>query len=293
MAVPYDSGRHLHVYLLDQATGTTELASDSIYFTYRSGSDINVTAPTIAQLGQEMLCRYRLAMPQVLDHTLHPVGHTKLAVVTTHGTEVNAMSVPGSQWLNGFTNGQSSTVYLALLHPITGDELAYAQKSFNFSTFDGSDINITAPSAGDVYAGDDLIVSLSYASPDSGYSSPRWAYHISTSSYTSSFGATQVTSNTVDSSSWLSGVPYDSGRHLHVYLLDQATGTTELASDSIYFNYRSGSAPTQSPGGGYQTPSSGYQSPDGISIHYPNVSILYSSDYNGMQVQLELPVAEQ
>ena len=67
------------------------------------------------------------------------------------------------------------------------------------------DINITSPAAGDVYAGDDLIVSLSYASPDSGYSSPRWAYHISTSSYTSSFGATQVTSNTVDSSSWLSG----------------------------------------------------------------------------------------
>ena len=235
----------MHVYLLDQATGTTELASDSIYFTYRSGSDINVTAPTNSTVGAGDALSVSFSYASSVGSYSTPRWAYKVGSsynISSTGTEVNAMSVPGSQWLNGFTNGQSSTVYLALLHPITGDELAYAQKSFNFSTFDGSDINITAPSAGDVYAGDDLIVSLSYASPDSGYSSPRWAYHISTSSYTSSFGATQVTSNTVDSSSWLSGVPYDSGRHLHVYLLDQATGTTELASDSIYFTYRSGSA---------------------------------------------------
>ena len=41
---------------------------------------------------------------------------------------------------------------------------------------------------------------------------------------------------------------------------------------------------TQSPDGGYQSDDSGYQTPDGISIHYPDVSILYSSGYNGMQV---------
>ena len=63
--------------------------------------------------------------------------------------------------------------------------------------------------------------------------------------------------------------------------------------DSHGFTYQSGSGGTQSgdggtqsPDSGYQTPTSGYQSPDGISIHYPDVSVLYSSDYNGMQVQI-------
>ena len=98
--------------------------------------------------------------------------------------------------------------------------------------------------------------------------------------------------DSVDGSSWLSGLTADGGSHtLYVALLDQ--GSNVLATDSHGFTYQSGSSGTQSGEGGTQSPDGGYQSDDGvhqsstgesITIHYPNVSILYSSDYNGMQV---------
>ena len=125
------------------------------------------------------------------------------------------------------------------------------------------DINITSPHAGDVYAGDDLIVSLSYASPDSGYSSPRWAYSSSSYAWQS---VPEVYSTQVSGSQWLNYLfdGYDSTRTLYVRLLDQANGAV-LASDQRTFTYRSGSAPTQSGGGGAQTGTSG----DSITIQKP------------------------
>ena len=203
--------------------------------------------------------------------------------ISSTGTEVNAVSVPGSQWLNGFSHGQSSTVYLALLHPSTGEELAYASKYFNLSTFDGSSISITSPGSGDVYAGDDLTVSYSYASSGGGYSSPRWAYS------TSSYGwqsAVESYSTRVGGSQWLNHVfdGYDSTRTLYVRLLDQGNGSV-LASNQRTFTYRSGSNPNQSNGSGYQSGGSGYQSPDSISITFPNTGTLYSNNSNGLQVQ--------
>ncbi|NDH17492.1 MAG: hypothetical protein EBY48_10545, partial [Opitutae bacterium] len=50
-------------------------------------------------------------------------------------------------------------------------------------------------------------------------------------------------------------------------------------TDHVSFTYQSSTGNTSSPGSGYQS-STG----DSISIHYPDVSILYSGGYNGMQV---------
>jgi hypothetical protein len=92
-----------------------------------------------------------------------------------------------------------------------------------------------------------------------------------------STSATQVDGNdSVDGSSWLSGVSY--GSHtLYVALLDQADSNNVLDTDHHTFTYQSGS-------GGTQSGTSGTQSPDSVYIAYPNVGTLYSSDGNGMQV---------
>ena len=141
------------------------LDQDSIYFTYRSGSDINVTAPASYTVGAGDVLSISFSYASSVGSYSTPRWAYKFDSnynISSTGTEVNATSVPGSRWLSGFSHGQSSTVYLALLHPSTGEELAYDQKSFSYSmvSSDGSDINITSPSAGDVYAGDDLSLSL-------------------------------------------------------------------------------------------------------------------------------------
>ena len=203
------------------------LASNQRTFTYRSGSSINVTAPSSSTVGAGDVLSVSFSYASSVGSYSTPRWAYKIGSnynISSTGTEVNAVSVPGSQWLNGFSHGQSSTVYLALLHPSTGEELAYASKWFNYSTFDGSSISITSPGSGDVYAGDDLTVSYSYASSGGGYSSPRWAYS------TSSYGwqsAVESYSTRVGGSQWLNHLfdGYDSTRTLYVRLLDQGNGS--------------------------------------------------------------------
>ena len=137
-------------------------------------------------------------------------------------------------------------------------------------------------------------VQWNYQSQSNDMQSLSWAYKLDEDFYGTSTSATQVYGNdSVDGSSWLSGLSANGGSHtLYVALLDH--GSNVLATDSHGFTYQSGSSGTQSGDGGYQSGDggtqsgdggyqsgvSGYQSPDGISIHYPDVSILYSSDYN-------------
>ena len=90
--------------------------------------------------------------------------------------------------------------------------------------------------------------------------------------------ATQVDGNdSVEGSSWLSGVSGLGSHTLYVALLDQADSNNVLDTDHHTFTYQSGS-------GGTQSGTSGTQSPDSVYIAYPNVGTLYSSDGNGMQV---------
>ena len=111
-----------------------------------------------------------------------------------------------------------------------------------------------------------------------------WAYKLDEDFYGTGTSATQVDGNdSVDGSSWLSGLSSDGGSHtLYVALLDQ--GSNVLATDSHGFTYQSGSSGTQSSGDSYESPTSSYQSPDSISISYPNVSTLYESDGNGLTI---------
>jgi hypothetical protein len=166
--------------------------------------------------------------------------------------------------------------------------------SFVLSLSGQDDINITYPNVGTLYSsdGNGLQVHWNYQSQSNDMQSLSWAYKLDEDFYGTSTSATQVDGNdSVDGSSWLSGLIADGGSHtLYVALLDQ--GSNVVATDNHDFTYQSGSSGTQSgdggtqsPDGGYQSDDGGYQSGDGISIHYPDVSILYSSDYNGMQVQ--------
>ena len=69
--------------------------------------------------------------------------------------------------------------------------------------------------------------------------------------------------DSVDGSSWLSGLTADGGSHtLYVALLDQ--GSNVLATDNHGFTYQSGSSGTQSGGGGTQSPG------ESISIQNPS-----------------------
>ena len=199
----------------------------------------------VPRLGQGMHCPYRLVMPQVWIWA-YKVGSSYN--ISSTGTE-NATSVPGSQWLISWA------VEHGLLGLIASDyrrKLAYDQKSFSYSTFDGSDINITSPAAGDVYAGDDLIVSYSYASSDGGYSSPRWAYSSSSYGWQS---APESYSTSVGSSQWLNYLfnGYDSTRTLYVRLLDHASGAV-LASDQRTFMAATSMLPHQQVGQGMHCP---------------------------------------
>jgi len=135
------------------------------------------------------------------------------------------------------------------------------------------DINITSPSAGDVYAGDNLSVSLSYASPDSGYSSPRWSYSSSASSYQLS---SQIYDSSVPGSQWLNQVfnAHDETRTIYVHLLNQSTGSI-LASDSRVYTYRDGTASPQSPSGNF----------DLIKVKTPDVPYLSGLSGNDLEIE--------
>ena len=260
----------------------------------------------------------------------------------TSATQVDGTdSVDGSSWLSGISaDGGSHTLYVALLDQVNGDVLTTDWHSFTYNA--GSDPNssgdsgtqspdsgtqspdggyqsddsgyqtpdsiyITYPNVGTLYesGGNGLTIDWNYQSQDNAIQSLSWAYKLDEDFYGTQTNATQVDgTDSVDGSSWLSGLTADGGSYtLYVALLDQ--GSNVLATDSHSFNYNSGSDPYSSGGdgyqsgdsgyqsddgtyqsgdGGYQSGDSGYQSPNSISIHYPDVSDLYSSEYNGLEV---------
>ncbi|MDC0369072.1 hypothetical protein OAN13_05185 [Opitutales bacterium] len=213
----------------------------------------------------------------------------------------------------GFMGGQSDgeyTVYVTLLDssgdmfnpPITYHvSFTYQSSAGNpsspgdgYQSSTGDSISIHYPDVSVLYSSgyNGMQVQWNYQSQSNDMQSLSWAYKLDEDFYGTSTSATQVDGNdSVDGSSWLSGVSY--GNHtLYVALLDLVEPSNVLASDSLIFTYQGGSSGTQSgdgtyqsDDGGYQSDDSGYQSEDGISIHYPDVSVLYSSGYNGMQVQ--------
>ena len=97
--------------------------------------------------------------------------------------------------------------------------------------------------------GNGLQVHWNYQSQDNAIQSLTWAYKLDEDFYGTSTSATQVDGNdSVDGSSWLSGVSY--GSHtLYVALLDQGDSSNVLTMDSHAFTYQSGSSGTQSGGG--------------------------------------------
>ena len=288
--------------------------------------DINITYPNVGTLyssdgnGMQVNWNYQsqsndmqsLSWAYKLDEDFYGTG--------TSATQVDGNdSVDGSSWLSGLTaDGGSHTLYVALLdqgsNVLATDNHGFTYQSGSSGTQSGGGgtqspgggyqtpssgyqspdgISIHYPDVSILYSSDynGMQVNWNYQSQSNDMQSLSWAYKLDEDFYGTGTSATQVDGNdSVDGSSWLSGLTADGGSHtLYVALLDQ--GSNVLATDNHGFTYQSGSSGTQSggggtqsPGGGYQTPSSGYQSPDGISIHYPDVSILYSSDYNGMQV---------
>jgi hypothetical protein len=122
-----------------------------------------------------------------------------------------------------------------------------------------------------------MSIDWNYQSQSNDMQSLSWAYKLDEDFYGTSTSATQVDGNdSVDGSSWLSGVSY--GSHtLYVALLDQADSNNVLDTDHHTFTYQSGS-------GGTQSGTSGTQSPDSVYIAYPNVGTLYSSDGNGLSI---------
>ena len=109
--------------------------------------------------------------------------------------------------------------------------------SFSFAQ---DDINITYPNMGTLYEsdGNGLQVHWNYQSQDNAMQSLSWAYKLDEDFYGTSTSATQVDGNdSVDGSSWLSGVSY--GSHtLYVALLDQRDSGNVLTTDSHAFTYR-------------------------------------------------------
>ena len=115
-------------------------------------------------------------------------------------------------------------------------------------------ISIYYPKPGVLYESDSnrLSINWSYQSQSNGMQSLSWAYKLDEDFYGTGTSATQVDGNdSVDGSSWLSGLTADGGSHtLYVALLDQ--GSNVLATDSHGFTYQSGSSGTQSGGGGHK-----------------------------------------
>ena len=89
--------------------------------------------------------------------------------------------------------------------------------------------------------GNDLQVQWNYQSQSNDIQSLSWAYKLDGGSYSSPITGT----NSVNGSTWLSGLTADGGSHtLYVALLDQNTGS-QLTTDSHSFTYQSGSSGTQ------------------------------------------------
>ena len=89
------------------------------------------------------------------------------------------------------------------------------------------DINITYPNVGTLYSsdGNGMQVNWNYQSQSNDMQSLSWAYKLDEDFYSTGTSATQVDGNdSVDGSSWLSGLTADGGSHtLYVALLDQGS----------------------------------------------------------------------
>ena len=208
----------------------------------------------------------------------------------------------------------SYTVYVTLLdstgdmlNPPIVDHVSFTYQSGSGSTQspgDGTqppssggsgynDINITYPNVGTLYSndGNGLTIEWDYQSQSDDIQSLSWSYKLDEDYSTGGNGTEVYGHDSVDGSTWLSGVSY--GSHtLYVALLDQTDSNNVLVSDSHSFTYQSGSGSTQSPGGG-----SGGGSGDTISIQKPSsgdnvnsgnddleISYTYSSANGGSQI---------
>ena len=224
------------------------------------------------------------------------------------GTQVNNM-VSKYDFMSGQSDGQY-TVYVTLLdssgdmfNPPIVDHVSFGYQSSTGGTQSGGgdyqtptsgtqspdSIYILYPNVGTLYEnnGNGLTVSWYYQSSYNASQSVSWAYKLDGGSYSSPVTG----ADSVNGSSWLSGLTADGGSHtLYVALLDQSTGN-QLATDNHSFTYQSGDGSTQTETGG-----TGGGSVDSISIQKPTsgenvnsgtdelrISYSYSSASGGTQ----------
>ena len=190
----------------------------------------------------------------------------------THGGQANATGGGGGGSFNSGTNQNNQAganaghgkVVITLISS-TSTESGGGGYESDDSGYAYDDINITYPNVYSLYSngGNGLTINWDYQSQDNGMQSLKWAYKLDEDFYGTSTSATQVDGNdSVDGTSWLSGVSY--GTHtLYVALLDQADSSNVLSTDSHSFDYQEGDGSTQTDSGGYQSDDSGYQSDDG------------------------------
>ena len=306
-------GSHtLYVALLDQADSNNVLDTDHHTFTYQSGSggtqsgtsgtqspdSVYIAYPNVGTLyssdgnGMQVNWNYQSQSNDMQSLSWAYKLNEDFYGTSTSATQVDGNdSVEGSSWLSGVSYG-SHTLYVALLdqadsnnvldtdhHTFTYQSGSGGTQSGTSGTQSPDSVYIAYPNVGTLYSsdGNGMQVNWNYQSQSNDMQSLSWAYKLNEDFYGTSTSATQVDGNdSVEGSSWLSGVSY--GSHtLYVALLDQADSNNVLDTDHHTFTYQSGS-------GGTQSGTSGTQSPDSVYIAYPNVGTLYSSDGNGMQV---------
>jgi len=296
-----DGGSHtLYVALLDQ--GSNVLATDNHSFTYQSG-DGSTQSPTggtgggsgdsisITALGSyaDQNTDLQVTIYQSsgggyqTPHWAYRIGSSFPGYGSPHG----GTEVYGSEYVYDFLSGQSDgfyNVYVALLDqsgnllnpPVTDSQgVNYQYQSSTGGTQSGGgdyqtptsgtqspdSIYILYPNVETLYEsnGNGLTVSWYYQSSYNASQSVSWAYKLDGGSYSSPVTG----ADSVNGSTWLSGLTADGGNHtLYVALLDQNTGN-QLATDNHSFTYQSGDGSTQSPSGGTGGGSGdrGYKSP--------------------------------
>ena len=151
-------------------------------------------------------------------------------------------SVGGSTWLSSISaDGQTHTLYVALLDPSDGSILATDSHQFSLTSSSdpqdpgtsSDDITIINPGSGSVIERNaTLSVDLSYASEVSSSESPRWAYKINEDFQSTQTSAIEVNSTSVHG--WLDDL--EDGEHtVYVALLMTYGGDHILAEDNVTF----------------------------------------------------------
>ena len=183
----------------------------------------------------------------------------------THGAAFNATGGGGGGSYNTGTNqnnqaGANAGHGKVVITLISG----VSESTNNHSNFDRIKIkNPDVPYLSGL-SGNDLEIEWHYASPSGGSSSPQWSYKIDNASYSSP--AIKYLG------SWICMAWRIVRRMAHsvCFIARSRKRKSELARASHAFNY--------------QSSGSGIQSPDSISIIYPDVSYLFASDSNGLEV---------